>query len=184
MFTRKLMTFAGLAFAVAALTPASALAKAGGTDRPYLAFGSGISVSTAVGPLSFVGYAEGSEIKSHLGTITYRSDPQYTTITGFTPDFSFLMASVSVPRTVITAANGDELYSSQTGTGTATLECIGAGDGCVVTFHQHSTIDGGTGRFKDASGTAEITMRAVRTSTSGGTSTFTTEQRAEGTISY
>lgn len=178
MFTRKVFALAGLVLAVAVLSPASALANAGGTDRPYRATGSGIAVSTAVSPGNLVTRFAGHIRGTHVGNATFVNDPQFITITGLGS------LSYSAPNSVLTAANGDKLYTSQTGTGTFTPECIGTGDGCVITIEHTNIITGGTGRFEDASGTTHTTARTVRTSTDGTTSTSSTEFTVVGTISY
>lgn len=175
---RKAIAVAAMVLMVGVVVPGSALGKAGGTDRPYMVSGSGTTVSTATGPLSVVGSSTGSVRGTHIGNATSITDPQFTTITG--PD----SLSYSAPNVVVTAANGDQLYASQTGTGTFTPECAGTGDGCVVTLHIAGTFTGGTGRFEDASGSTEVTVRAVRTSTDGTTSTFSTQFTNVGTISY
>ena len=67
MSIRKVMTLAGLALAVAAFSPAAALAKAGGTDRPISASGPGRTTAN-LATETFV--FEFSGTGSHLGKFT------------------------------------------------------------------------------------------------------------------
>jgi hypothetical protein len=174
----KAILLTGLVLAVSAIGTTEAVANAGGTERPYRGGGTGTAVTIRTGPLTFTGSAYGEEIKSHLGRSTYRTPVQYSTV--IDPD-TLLQ---SAPKTVITAANGDKLFTSQTGTAAFTPACLGSGEGCVITSLLDSMIIGGTGRFEDATGSTLITTRAVRTAIDGATSTYSTRQRFEGTLSY
>ena len=121
--------------AVAAVSPATALGKAKGTDRPQ----SGTSTSTtSVDLAAGTGSVAGSGQLSHLGRFTFTNDITSFTLTG--PN----TFSLTLTATVV-AANGDKVYTTATATGTLTAT---RSEGTQV-----STITGGTGRFADASGT-------------------------------
>lgn len=84
----------------------------------------------------------GDCIVSHLGKSTYLSENVISFATG-TQTF----------QASYTAANGDLLYA----TGTGTNQFVGPGR---VAFHAQVTFEGGTGRFADASGSATISGEA------------------------
>lgn len=73
---------------------------------------------------------------------------------------------------VCTAANGDELYTSFSGTGVPTEE------GEIV-FSGIETYAGGTGRFAEATGAASLSGSARFTSPSGGVGSFTLRGRID-----
>ena len=155
---------ASLVLALAALVPASAAAKAGGTDRPV----SGKSTSTTtVDVAAGTGVSDGSGQISHLGAFTFHNDFTSFTLTG--PDtFSFTLTAS------IVAANGDVIFTTATGTGTLTAT------GSEATLV--STITGGTGRFADASGTITSSISSVNVPGMPGTSNDT--ETHTGQISY
>src|SRR5829696_10240268 len=157
---------ASLVLALAALVPASAAAKAGGTDRPV----SGKSTSTTtVDVATGTGVSDGSGQISHLGAFTFHNDFTSFTLTG--PDtFSFTLTAS------IVAANGDVIFTTATGTGTLTAT------GSEATLV--STITGGTGRFADASGTIISSISSVTVSTVGTTTTSNDTETHTGEISY
>lgn len=151
--------------AVAALSPAAALGKAKGTDRPQ----SGTSSSTTTVDLATgTGSVAGSGQLSHLGRFTFTNDITSFTLTGNT--FSFTLTAT------IVAANGDEVYTTATGTGTLTAT------GSEATLI--STITGGTGRFADASGTITTQISSEIVSTVGTTITTRDIETHKGRISY
>jgi hypothetical protein len=152
--------------AVAALTPAAALGKAKGTDRPV----SGTSSSTTTINLATgTGSVAGSGHLSHYGKFSFTNDITSFELTG--PDtFSFTLTAVLV------AANGDEVYTTAAGTGTLTAT------GSEATLV--STITGGTGRFADASGTTTSKITSVTVSTVGTTITTHDTETHTGRISY
>jgi hypothetical protein len=96
---------------------------------------------------------------SHLGRTTLVSDKVIN-----------LAAGTQTTNITLTAANGDELRAS--GTGTSGMVAPG-----VVRFTANTTVTGGTGRFADASGSWTINGHA-----------YLTEARSEmglqGVISY
>jgi len=78
-----------------------------------------------------------------------------------------------VNTTVYTAANGDKLFSTFTGTGVFT-------SATGVSFSGTETYEGGTGRFADAVGSATLVGSAEFTSPSAGVGQYS----VAGTISY
>ena len=163
---RRLIFLSSLVLAVAALSPAAALGAAKGTDRPV----SGKSTSTTtIDTATGTGTVAGSGQLSHIGRFTFTNDITSLTITG--PNtFSFTLTAI------IVAANGDEIFTTATGTGT--LTATGAESTLV------STITGGTGRFADASGTITTTISSVTVSTVGTTTTTSDTETHRGRISY
>jgi hypothetical protein len=152
---------------VAAVSPAAALGKAKGTDRPVR----GTSTSTTTLDLATgTGSVTGSGQLSHLGRFTFTNDITSFTLTG--PDtFSLTLTAVLV------VANGDEIYTTATGTGT--LLTATTSELTLV-----STITGGTGRFADASGTLISKASSVTVSTVGTTITTRDTETHTGRISY
>jgi len=151
---------------VAALSPAAALGAAKGTDRPL----SGTSTSTTTVDLATgSGTAVGVGQLSHLGRTSFTND--FTSFTPTGPDtFSFTITAI------IVAANGDEIYTTATGTGTVTPT---GSESTLV-----STITGGTGRFAGASGTITTTISSVTVSAVGTTITTSDTETHTGQVSY
>jgi hypothetical protein len=164
---RKAIIIATLVLALGVLAPATALAKAGGTDRPVQGSGSGTTVLD-LPSLTFTADATG--VMSHLGQTTYHFENGVLTPTG--PNTFDITISVTV-----TAANGDQLFGDVSGSGT--LDASGNAQGTDVT-----TFTGGTGRFTGASGSASGPFTQTLISTNGVTSTFATTFSLSGTISY
>jgi hypothetical protein len=160
---RKAIMIAGFVLAFGVLAPATALGKAGGTDRPISVHQSGTTV-VDVGTLAFT--TETTGIVSHMGKSTVDIEG---VITPTGPD-TFTIAGSAV----IVAANGDELFGTFTGSGTNTPG--GGSEGTVDV-----TYSGGTGRFTNASGTASGPFTQTPTGT---TATFATDISQSGTISY
>jgi hypothetical protein len=99
---------------------------------------------------------------AHLGKTTTLGD----NLTDFTGD-----PFVSAGSIVLTAANGDELWATETGA------VPGPGPSEVFTWSGSLTFTGGTGRFQGATGTA--------TFVGGGSTTNSTNFRSfHGTIAY
>jgi hypothetical protein len=163
---RKAIMIAGLVLAVGVLAPATALGKAGGTDRPIQGSGSGTTV-VDLGTLAFV--TDGTGTVSHLGQTTVHIDGVLTP----TGPSTFTVAG---PLT-LTAANGDQLFGDFSGSGTNVAS--GGSTGTTAT-----TITGGTGRFTGASGSVSGPFTQTPISTSATTATFATEFSLSGTISY
>jgi hypothetical protein len=164
---RKAIMIAGLVLTLGVLAPATALAKAGGTDRPIQGKGSGTTVLD-LPTLTFTSDATG--VVSHMGRATFHFENGVITPTG--PSTFDVTISVTV-----TAANGDQLFGDVSGSGTA--DATGGSQGTTVT-----TFTGGTGRFTGASGSASNPFTQTLISTDGVTSTFATEFSLSGTISY
>jgi hypothetical protein len=149
MFKRKLMMLAGLVLAVAVLSPASASANAGGTDRPVKGT---ISATVSLSVLTGAVTVEGGGVAAHLGKFTTSLEGTVTV----TPTGTF----GSGTQTTM-AANGDEM------TGTYTLATPGA-PGVAHTTTIVMTVTGGTGRFSNASGTLTSVTEVSPISFSGG----------------
>lgn len=121
------------------------------------------TVLTAIAPPpNMVQRVTGTGIASHMGASTFEAISNVTV--AFPPPFA-----VYGTRT-ITAANGDKIYTSFTGTSTPVVEGKNGAD-------LQETITGGTGRFANASGTITTAAR-----NDFSTSSFRAEM--EGTIQY
>jgi len=165
MAVRKAIMLAGLVFALAALSPAAALAKAGGTDRPLKGSGSGtLTLNLQTGAFAY----DATEVDSHSGKVTVHSDGAFV----LTGPGTFAVSGT----TTSVAANGDQLTSTFTGTGTISAT------GSTTTIN--STFTGGTGRFADASGTATTTSHGTTISNDGVTVISSMEYTLKGRISY
>jgi hypothetical protein len=164
---RRLIFLSSLVLAVAALSPATALGAANGTDRPLSGTSSSTTIINTAPPGT--GTSDGSGQISHLGEFTFHNDITSLTPTGLNT-FSFTLTAI------IVAANGDEIFTTATGTGTLTAT---GSESTLV-----STITGGTGRFADASGTLTTSIRSVTVSVVGSTVTNHDTETHEGQISY
>lgn len=133
----------GLVLALVPLSPASAAAKAGGTDRPVKGTASGTATGTLGARLGITIDLAG--VATHLGKYTVHVDAVGVISGGeVVGDGTF----------TVVAANRDQL------TGTATFTApLPTGE--VHTTTAFLTITGGTGRFADASGT--ITSQNLET---------------------
>ena len=165
MFKRNLTMLAGLALAVVALSPASASANVGGTDRPFIGTFSG---TTRLNVLTGAMTADSGGVATHLGEYTSSLEGTVT----ITPTGVF----GSGTQTTV-AANGDEL------TGTYILSTPGA-PGVAHTTTIVSTATGGTGRFSDASGTLTSVAEVSPISFNGVTLVNSNEGASTGQISY
>jgi hypothetical protein len=153
-------TALALVLALATLGPASALANAGGTDRPVKGAGSGTISLDQAG--AFTGEAKG--VSGHLGNYTVHLEG-----TGApTPEANFFGSGTATA----VAANGDEF------TGTVTVTTTGPTTTVVV------KVTGGTGRFADASGTLTIICRTISLSQAGQLLISEVQCRLTGEISY
>jgi hypothetical protein len=173
MSRSKLMTLATVALVIAALAPGSALAKAGGTNRPVKGTMSGLgaeSLATASGTADEAGKA------THLGKFSFHAD---ASLTSFTPPNVFELEGTFT----MVAANGDQLVGTLTGTSTAT------GPGPIGNYTGHDAtfdvkITGGTGRFVGARGRLTDTQISTLIYRDGATSYGHLEDRFTGHISY
>ena len=164
--SRKAVALAGLLLALAIVSPASALAGAGGTDRPIKGAGTGtISLDPATG--AFTGVVPG--VSSHLGDIIV----QIEGVGAPAADGTFAGSGTAT----IVAANGDQV------TGTITLTQVALPDGHTTTTVV-LTITGGTGRFANASGTLTVVCRSGPPSSVGATLLIAAECKFTGHISY
>jgi hypothetical protein len=148
MFRRRLLPIASLLVAMAVAAPGVAVGSKGGTDRPFKGTGSG---TTTANLATGVGTAEGTARLSHFGKSTYQLD---VTFAPSGPNTFSLEGTA-----MLVAANGDTVFSTLTGTTTATGIGVGETAEQTVVF----TITGGTGRLADASGTfrAAVTTETV-----------------------
>jgi len=154
----------GLTIAV----PASATAKAGGTDRPFRSNASG-TVRLDLATNAFVAELEGPATHGGRGSVRLEG-------TGaFRPDFSF----AGTGEVIIVAANGDELH----GDATLTTTPFTAGD-VEHTTTVITTITGGTGRFDDATGTLTSVQEITPMGVEGTTLINRLEGPTRGHISY
>ena len=150
-----------LVVALATLSPASALASAGATDRPMKGTGSGtLSLNPETG--AFTGDAAG--VSSHLGSYTVRLEGTGTP----TPEGDFAGSGTAT----VAAADGEQL------TGTFTLSATGHTTTVVV------EITGGTGRFADASGTLTVICLTAPPSQVGELLLSKIECKMRGELSY
>ncbi len=166
---RKAITFAGLILAIAILTPASALAKTKGTERP-LKFS--VSETNVTNLETFTNHYAGTEIASHAGKGTIEGNGAFR--------FSGFNTLEYQDSWVFTAPNGDKVFGTSTGTITGGPEgLLNSSESVLV-----QTITGGTGRFQSASGTFTGTYHLAFISSGEGTVTFSDQGGGEGSISY
>lgn len=174
MSFRKAITLTGLALAVAALSPASSPAAAGGADRLVKGSVSGIdSIDVSRLPIdrTLAIEADVSGVLSHLGKTTAHFEGDGA----LTPQGT---VAASGDSTVV-AANGDRL------TGTFTLE--GPGPSNPPRVHEVTLeirITGGTGRFEDASGVLRSTQQVTPLAFDGPILHQASEGPVNGRISY
>jgi hypothetical protein len=159
---RRFTTVLSLLIAAAILTAAPAFAQKDGTDRSLV--GSSVSTST-VNLVTGRGTSDGTSQLSHFGTTTFHND------------FAISLAGDTFTltgRDTEVAANGDELFSTFTITGS-----LSTGQSTGV-----FTITGGTGRFADASGMFRIDATSTQDPPVGSTVTTHDANTIEGRISY
>jgi hypothetical protein len=168
MFTRKAFALAGLALAIAVLSPGAALAAKGGTDRPFKFSETGTGVTNlGTGQVSIDLTGNGT----HFGKFQHTEQGQGTPIS------QGLLHYESTWDVV--AANGDEVFGECAGTGTTS-------DGVHYLILLDCTSTGGTGRFAGASGAFGAVVKVTYV---GFDETMTTaysevEAVGVGTISY
>ena len=126
---------AGLAVLLLAVSPASALGKAGGTDRPVKGTASGNVTVTLGAPLGLTIDLTG--VATHFGKYSAHLEADAEIIGG---------EVVGHGTFTVVAANGDQATGTFTFTGAPPT-------GDVHPTTAVLTITGGTGRFADASGT-------------------------------
>jgi hypothetical protein len=139
MTTRKAIALAGLVLALAILSPASALAKAKGTDRPMKEVEGTVSGTVTLTPMAGAFEGDVTGVMSHLGEYTGHAEG----IGAFTPQGTF----EATGTTTVVADNGDKLI----GTATFKTSPFTPTHPAHTTTHV-TTLTGGTGRFADARG--------------------------------
>ena len=161
---------AGLAVVLLALSPASALAKAGGTDRPVKGTATGNVTVTLAVPLGITIDLTG--VATHFGKYSAHIDADGDIIGG---------GVVGDGTFTLVAANGDQVTGPVQFTGTLPTS----------DFHTTTavlTITGGTGRFADASGTITsqnlVTPTCFAEPSCPGLITETLKGKQTGQISY
>ena len=161
-----MIALAGLVVALAVVSPASALANAGGTDRPIKGGGTGtISLDPATG--AFTGVVPG--VSSHLGDITVHIEG----VGARAAEGTFAGSGTAT----LVAANGDEV------TGSIMLTQAALPNGHTVTTVV-VTVTGGTGRFANASGTLTVICLSGPPSQVGAMLLITADCKFTGQISY
>src|SRR5262249_31385835 len=137
---RRALFLAGLALAVGAVVPGSALPAAGGSDLPLKGSFSGATVhNLATGHLDGISTGE----FTHFGLSRLEQSVQVAATGPTSRSWSGTWT--------LTAANGDQLSGTSVGTGSLT-------DSTHITFVLDYTSSSGTGRFADSSATFTITL--------------------------
>ena len=166
MSIRKALALAGLVLAIAVLSPATALAGKGGTDRPLKFSETGAGVSNlGTGQVSIALTGHGT----HFGQYQHTEQGQGT------PAGPGVIHYNSTWHVVV--ANGDDLFGECAGTGTTS-------DGVHFLLLLDCASTGGTGRFAGASGTFGAVVNVTYVSVEGLTAYSEVESAGVGTISY
>jgi hypothetical protein len=166
---RLMLTLCLIAAATASvgvLLPGAALSAADGGDLPFKLTASGHSIDNL---LTLHGHGVYSGMVSQFGLSTSEQDYELVPIGPNTIDWSGTWS--------LTAANGDEMFGTATGTDSI------AADGIHSTSLGTYTSTGGTGRFADASLRFEATAQGTLTSLVGTIATIHWEVTAVGTLS-
>ena len=163
---RRTFLLAGLVLALGVFLPASTQAAVGGTDLPFKATASGYSdITVATGETHSVT----SGTASHFGLSTVVAASQV---------FPTGPGTIGLVGTwTATGANGDSMTGTQTGTASTT-------DGVHYVWQIHWDSIGGTGRFANATLTADWTMLSTRGPIVGGVSRAIVEIAGGGRLSY
>ncbi len=130
---------AAAALVALAVGTSAALSAAGGTDRPFTGTlaGSATFPADLSCPLGFRTVSEGSGTASHLGLVSMTSS-----------HCSALPNLMTQGQMTLVAADGDELQMTYTGVCSPGMP--------VITCNADNVIVGGTGRFADATGEAQV----------------------------
>ena len=164
----KVLGVAALMLGLVLASPGSVSARAGGTDRPVQGTDSG-TVRLNLATRAFV--AEVTGHMSHLG----RGSARVEGTGAFLPDSTF----AGNGEMIVVASNGDELHgSSVLTTSPFTPQAV------EHTTTQVVTINGGTGRFEDATGTLTIVSDITPIGVEGATIVNRVEGTTRGQISY
>jgi hypothetical protein len=176
---RQMIAFASLMLAITILTPASALGSTSSTGKLVkfnIAFTDEFNAEEvfSTGRLTnqYKGTyeaAKGSKSPIGKGTLEGKGTSTFS-------GFNTLAYSDSW---VATATNGDQLFGTSTGTVTFGPEGLNSADAAVS-----QPITGGTGRFKNASGTLTGTYHAVLTSFAWPLLTYSVQGSTEGRIGH
>ena len=162
---RRLLLAAQLALALAVFLPGSALPARGGSDLPFAASMTGqgtVNLLTGQAHNQLVAQA------THFGRSTLEESSQII------PIAPGVFASIGA--LTLTAANGDQMFGSATGTGTTT-------DGVHFTFSLHAVFGSGTGRFAGSSLAYDVTVHSTTVSVNGAVATSDLDATALGLLS-
>jgi hypothetical protein len=157
-----------LVLALAAISPSAALAAAHGTNLPLTGTATGTTTLTFIAPSIAEATSGFTGHLSHLGAETGQDELTITATSAST----FTYAGT---RTFV-AANGDEVFSAITGSGTFTST--------TAQSTENDTITGGTGRFAGASGVYADTVSFIVVSATATTETLRFSVVTQGQISY
>jgi hypothetical protein len=160
----KTIVLVGLIVAKLTLASTAAEGRPKRTARRVMLSGSGISTTDSASR-AFVVLATGDVAR--LGHLTVKGQGSFAAADSL---LSFTGA------TTLAADNGDELTGTFEGTSTA---LSGEGDATFLL-----TINGGSGRFQNASGTMNVMAHVVLTSTHGTLLVYTNQFTGRGTLSY
>ncbi|HEX4526646.1 MAG TPA: hypothetical protein VH108_07890 [Gaiellaceae bacterium] len=163
---RRLLLLVELAVAVAVLLPGSARPAQGGTDLPFAASMAGHGTVNLV-----TGQAHNQLVAraTQFGLATLEESSQIVPVA---PG-----VFLSIGTLTLTAANGDQMFGSATGTGNTT-------DGVHFTFSLHAVFSSGTGRFAGASLAYDVQVHSTTVSVIGATATSDLEATAVGRLSH
>ena len=165
MNPRSLTLLAGLALALSGLLSGNALSAAGGSDLPFKASPSGYStLNLLTGEVHIVGSGTGT----HGGLTTAEEYGQAIPTGAATFSYSGSWTG--------TAANGDQLFATSTGTFTYT-------DATHSTGLLSYTFTGGTGRFANVTGVWTATVHSTRISLDGAIATDSWDATITGRLS-
>jgi hypothetical protein len=164
---RKLLGVAGLLAALMAFAVTAAVADTGGTDRPFTGglVGSATFPADPSCPLAVRTVTEGSGTASHLGLVSMAASHCFA-----------LPNLMTQGEFTLVAANGDELHMTYTGTCNPPIPPLGGITTCIA----ENVIVGGTGRFVNATGEAQVTGLVTNT----GAPPFPITWTWVGTLSY
>lgn len=163
---RRLFIAIVLALSVGSLLPGVARPARGGADLPFAASMTGQgTVNLLTGEAHNLLTAQAT----HFGLATLEEHSQIIP----TGPGTFL----SVGNLTLTAANGDSMSGTATGTGVTT-------DGVHFTFSLHAVFTSGTGRFEGGSLAYDVTVHSNVVSVSGPVATSDLDATAVGRISY
>ena len=156
--------FSSAVVAIVATSPAAAMGNQ--TDRPV---NGTRTATTTLNPISGAASTTSSGRLAHLGRYTGQATVQFFPTSATTFGFA--------GTATFTAANGDKLFGTFSGSGAAT-------SATTSTSTNTFTITGGTGRFNGASGSLTETINSTLVSLSPTSQVFHDTTSARGTITY